>query len=140
LPVGAVVSANHPIATRAAVSIEDCVAYPVILPDQSWPLRALLDTLIAASDVQLNIATWSNSVEFLRLMLDQEQGIGFQTVVGIEDKVDRGELVLVPLHNPEPISQVFAICARDDLVLSAPPRRFFELLEGRLDEYASLPV
>jgi len=60
LPVGAVVSTNHPVAKRSAVSIEDCVSYPVILPDQSWPLRSVLDTLIAASDVQLNIATWSN--------------------------------------------------------------------------------
>lgn len=138
LPVGAVMTSAHPLADRSQVSLSDCAPYPVILPDQSWPLRDLLDREIARIELELNIITSSNSVEFLRSMLDQQLGIGFQTIVGIEAKVERGDLVHIGLHNPEPITQTFAICVPTGHVASAPIQRVLELLCLRLEEYASI--
>lgn len=136
LPVGAVMTRAHPLAKRSHVSLSDCAQYPLILPDESWPLRELLDREIAEVALELNIVTSSNSVELLRYMLDQQVGIGFQTVVGIEDQVETEAFALVPLRNPDPIKQTFAICVRKERPDAAPLKQILQLLQRRLDDYA----
>lgn len=124
----------HPLADRTQVSLSHCAPYPVILPDQSWPLRDLLDREITKIGLELNIITSFNSVEFLRSMLDQQQlGIGFQTIVGIEAKVERGHWVHIARRNPEPIAQKFAIRVPTGHVASVPIQRVLELLCLRLE-------
>ncbi len=139
LPVGAVVSRDHPFAVRESVSLEECVDYPIVLPDQTWPLRDLIDRAMAAANVRPNILTSSNSLEFLRIMLDQQFGIGFQTVVGIEAKVDAGELVLVPLATPAPVVQQLGIWVAADRSRSESLQRLLTLLMERLGAYEATP-
>lgn len=136
LAVGAVMTPTHPLAKHRRVSLDDCARYPIILPGQSWPLRGLLDREISQAGLEPNVITSSNSVEFLRAMLDQEFVVGFQTIVGIEGNVEKGELVHVPLCNPEPVTQAFAICVRAERADSAPLQRLLELLRQRLGDYA----
>lgn len=135
LPVGAIMTPGHPLAARTEVTLSECAQYPVLLPDRSWPLRALLDREIAKAHVDPKIITSSNSVEFLRSMLDQQLGIGFQTIVGIEAQVDNGTLMLVPLYNPDLITQTFAVCTRIDRPDWPPLTRVLELLTAQLEAY-----
>ena len=135
LPVGAVLTPSHPLANRPAVSLLECRPYPIVLPDQSWPLRTRLDREIERADLPLHIITSSNSVEFLKTMVDQQLGIGFQTIVGIEAQVERGELRHIPLVTTEPVSQAFALCMCTDRPRTAPLDRLTELLLARLADY-----
>lgn len=135
LAVGAVVSPAHPLAGSSGVTLLDCAEYPLVLPDRSWPLRDLLDAEIQASGVEPRVVTSSNSVEFLRLMLDQQFGIGFQTIIGIESQVATGELVHVPLRTPEPVNQMFGIWLSSSRPRSLTLLRLLELLEQRLTVY-----
>lgn len=136
LPVSAVMTGAHPLAGRTRVSIADCEDFPIVLPDQTWPLRKLIDEAFDNAGLRPAIITSSNSVEFLRTMVDRELGIGFQTSVGIETAVENGELVLVPLANPGPVMQTFALCAHVDRVATPFMQRALELLSARLEEYA----
>lgn len=136
LPVGAIVSPEHPLASRSCVSITDCAAFPLILPDQSWPLRKVLDDMLRQLDKEATILTTSNSVEFLRTMINQQLGIGFQTAMGIEKRLTSGELVLIPLANPDPLSQQLSLCASNSNRQSEPYRYLLNLLQDRLDNYA----
>ena len=120
---------------RLSASHENFADYPVALPDESWPLRNVLDAELARQALQPHVITSSNSVEFLRTMLDQQLGVGFQTIIGMEHKLERGELVLVPLISGQAVVQVFSICVRDDQPQTAPFRRAIELLCQRLEEY-----
>lgn len=135
LEVGAIMTQGHPLQDRRSISLKECVSYPVILPDQSWPLRALLDREIQALGVQLDIVTSSNSEEFLRSMLDQKLGIGFQTVMGIEAQLETRELVLVPLINDEPIRQRFSVCVLKSSSLPKPLQYIIDSLGERLQQY-----
>jgi DNA-binding transcriptional LysR family regulator len=137
LPVGAVMTPGHPLAARRRIALADCLPYPIVLPDRSWPLRERLDRLIVEAGVRLNIMTSSNSVEFLKTMVDQQLGIGFQTIVGIEAQVEKNELVHVLLADPQPLLQSFALYTRSDHAQTALLNCVLELLRQRLSEYAT---
>lgn len=135
LPVGAIMGPGHPLERRRRISIADCVPYPLILPDESWPLRRRLDREIARLDTPLNIVTSSNSEEFLRTMFDHHLGIGFQTVMGIEPQLERGELVFVPLGDKTRMRQTFAVCIGKTRRSGGAIRQLVESLARRLAEY-----
>ena len=136
LPVGAVLTPSHPLAGHSRLSLADCAPYPIVLPDRSWPLRARLDQEIEQADLALNIITSSNSVEFLKTMIDQQLGIGFQTIIGLEVQVERGELLHVPLVTTGEVNQEFALCRRSEDVAMPALDRLIDLLRQRLADYA----
>lgn len=135
LPVGAVIAPGHPLAGLGHVTLEECAKFPLLLPDRSWPLRQLLDREIRLATLKPRIKTSSNSVEFLRSMLDLELGVGFQTAVGIEREIEQRLLLHVPLHNPDPITQNLSICARVDRGRWEPLQHVLDLLAAQLQEY-----
>lgn len=135
LLVGAIVDPAHPLAARESVTLAECAAFPLILPDASWPLRALLDERLGRLETMPQILSTSNSVEFLRTMVDRRLGVGFQTVVGIEDALDAGELVQVALHDPEPVRQSLGICIARGGRRDEPLETLARLLVERLDDY-----
>jgi DNA-binding transcriptional LysR family regulator len=136
LAVGAIVSPMHPLAGKSRVSLNECAEFPFILPDASWPLRRSLDRMIDEMALKPTILSTSNSVEFLRCMVDQQLGVGFQTSMGIEGKLRTGELSLVPLFDPEPIRQKLIVCVSRTVQRSAPFEQMLELLKERLTSYA----
>jgi DNA-binding transcriptional LysR family regulator len=136
LAVGAIVSPEHPLAEKSNLSLADCAEFPLILPDASWPLRRMLDSMIDALPIAPTVISTSNSVEFLRSMVDRQLGVGFQTSMGIERELKAGELSLVPLRNPEPIRQKLILCVPRNVKRSAPFQQLLELLQARLVSYA----
>jgi DNA-binding transcriptional LysR family regulator len=135
LDVGAVLTPSHPLADRPSVSLLECQPYPIVLPDDSWPLRTRLDREIRDADLTLNIITTSNSVEFLKTMVDQQLGIGFQTIIGVEAQVAAGEFSHVPLVTTAPVSQTFAICMIAGRDSTPPLDRLIASLRQRLTDY-----
>ncbi len=135
LPVGAVLTPGHPLSGLERVSLAECAEYPLLLPDRSWPLRQRLDQEIRKADLQPQVKTSSNSVEFLRSMLDLEVGIGFQTAVGIETEIEQKLLLHVPLYNPDLITQTLAVCVRAGQEDWEPMQHVLGLLAAKLEEY-----
>lgn len=136
LSVGAVVSPTHPLAKKSGVSLEECIEFPLILPDASWPLRRLLDSMIETISSEPSVVSTSNSVEFLRSMVDRQLGVGFQTSMGIEKELKAGELTLVPIFNPEPVKQQLILCVSRTVKRSTAFERLLELLKARVLSYA----
>jgi DNA-binding transcriptional LysR family regulator len=135
LPVGAIMSPGHPLAGSGRLELAECAPYPLILPDETWPLYRLLDREINSIDVPLNVVTSSNSEEFLRTMFDLHLGIGFQTVMGIEPQLDRGTLVFVPLDGNWRMRQAFAVCIRANRHRDGALRQLTLSLAQRLEQY-----
>lgn len=136
LCVGAIVGPAHPLADAGSVTLEQCAAFPLILPDASWPLRRRLDRMIPALARPPSVISTSNSVEFLRTMIDRQLGVGFQTAMGIEASLEAGQLIQVALHDGEPVRQQLSICVSSGIARSQPFERLLALLETRLDDYA----
>ena len=109
--------------------------YPLILPEESWPLRALLDRELAKLVQPPRVMTTSNSVEFLRRMIDEQLGVGFQTVVGIERSLRRGDLVHVPITDPRPLRQSIGLCVAKQSPNSEALSAFMDLFREHLEQY-----
>jgi DNA-binding transcriptional LysR family regulator len=135
LPVGAIVHGDHPLAERSRVTLEECAAYPMILPDRSWPLRDLMDQHVARLAVEPTTVTSSSSVEFLRFMLERQNGVGFCTIIAIEAQVASGELRHLPLFAPDAVVQQFGIWAVANERRGRHLETLLTLLSGRLGEY-----
>lgn len=136
LAVGAIVSPEHPLATATSVTLAECAAFPLILPDASWPLRRRLDQMILELVTPPSVISTSNSVEFLRTMIDRRLGVGFQTAMGLEGSLKLGLLVQVPLHDTEPVRQRLTVCVSAGIARSEPFEVLLALLEARLGDYA----
>ena len=137
LPVGAVLSPSHPLSHLKSVSLKDCINYPLILPDESWPLQDILDkelsNISGTSDV---VTTTSNSIEFLRSMLGKESRIGFQTIIGLEESIRSGALVHIPLVSQnQSFTQTFTICINQKQETNPINEAILKLLSERLDRY-----
>jgi DNA-binding transcriptional LysR family regulator len=107
----AVMHKSHPLAhTKAGLRLRDCVAYPLALPNRDTGGRKMLEHFLMDSSVKLRPLIESNSFEFLRNFLYEEQAISFQIDIGavtdggqlivrdIEDRgFPRGQIVLAHL-------------------------------------------
>ena len=139
LPVGAIMSPDHPLASSESLTIQTCAKYVLILPDESWMLRERLNNELALAKVDLGTMTTSNSVEFLRAMLAKKTSIGFKTTVGLEGAIEDGSLVHIPLSSIDgkPLTQTFSIGANRNRQPSVVLDRALELLTQRLKIYST---
>ncbi len=78
----AVMSADHPLASKRTVRLRDCAAYPVALAERSIGGRQLLEEVAARSRLNFNVAAESNSFEMLRGLVVQANLISFQIRIG----------------------------------------------------------
>jgi DNA-binding transcriptional LysR family regulator len=78
----ALMTPAHPLASRRAVRLRDCAAYPVALPERSIGGRQLLDEVTARSGLHFNVVAESNSFEFLRGVVLRGGAISFQIQIG----------------------------------------------------------
>jgi DNA-binding transcriptional LysR family regulator len=88
----AVMHRSHPLAQAGGeLRLRDCAAWPLALPNRDTGGRQMLEQFLARSSLKLRPQIESNSFEFLRNCLCQEQAISFQIAIGAV--TDGGELV-----------------------------------------------
>ncbi|MEF7616638.1 LysR family transcriptional regulator [Aquincola sp. MAHUQ-54] len=104
---------RHPLAAReGGLRLRECAEYPVVLPNPDIGGRQLLDRFLLRSSVKLRPTVESNSFEFLRGCLYNDNALSFQIAIGaitdreeivakeIEDRgFPRGRLVLACLRS-----------------------------------------
>jgi DNA-binding transcriptional LysR family regulator len=78
----AVMSSEHPLATRRTIRLRDCAQYPVALPERSLGGRQLLDEVSGRSGLTFKLAAESNSFELLRGLVTHGNLISFQIRIG----------------------------------------------------------
>jgi len=137
LAVGAIVSPTHALAKHTKINLEACINYPLVLPDESWPLRDSLNKELSRITDLSNIAsTTSNSMEFIRTMLGKDTRIGFQTIIGLEEQINNGTLIHIPLISQEnKFVQKFTVCTNTNQEKTEISESILELLRKRLDKY-----
>lgn len=82
----AVMAADHPLAQLDIVSLRDCLKYPVVLPTKSFGGRLLLEEAIAKTSLVLEPTIESNSFDFLKKYVLNEQAITFQIPIGLPNE------------------------------------------------------
>jgi DNA-binding transcriptional LysR family regulator len=80
--VVAVMSAEHPLASRPTIRLRDCAGYPVALPERSLGGRQLIEEVCARSNISFKLAAESNSFELLRGLVTHGNLVSFQIRIG----------------------------------------------------------
>ena len=83
LPLCAMMSGDHPLASGGTLRLRDCLRYPIAVPDHSLAIRHSLDAALARSSSEMVVAVESNSLEFMRNYVRREHAIAFQVTRGI---------------------------------------------------------
>jgi DNA-binding transcriptional LysR family regulator len=99
--IGAIMRPDHPLAGRREVTLTDCAAYPVAMLSDPWILNAAAEAEFIHSGAQFRSVMLTNSLPMTKEVLRAGIGIGFFTPVGFIEELQSGELVHVPLAEPE---------------------------------------
>lgn len=98
--IGAIVAPDHPLARRHEVSLAECLEHPHAWPARGLSLRAALDAAITPEHRRLQPVLEANSLRVMSALARTGRLIAFQPRVGIEQHLDSGALVFLPLTDP----------------------------------------
>lgn len=92
-----------------AVRLQDCLQWPLCLPDQSLSMHPRLTAEIFRSRIDPVIALRSNSIALLRRFVAMDRGVSFLTWYDVSEEVGQGLLNFVPLENKR-LKETLYIC------------------------------
>jgi DNA-binding transcriptional LysR family regulator len=117
LALGAVVSANHPLAKRKPLRLNDCAEFPLAISDHSMTIRPAIDLAFTRANIPLHPTVETNSIEFMKKIARSGQAITFLNPLDVSQEVQAGELRHLPLHELDghPISLKLMVRARGGL-------------------------
>jgi DNA-binding transcriptional LysR family regulator len=99
--LGAIMRPDHPLAGRREVTLTECAAFPVVMLNDPWILNATAEAEFTHSGAQFKATVVTNSLAMTKQSMRAGLGIGFFTPTGFVDELKAGELVHVPLAEPD---------------------------------------
>lgn len=110
--LGAIMRPDHPLADHRHLTFATCAAYPLILAKPELSIHHLLAPAIAQSRNWGHAVVETSSVELAKKLALRGAGIAFQTRIGIEEELRRGDLVHIPLMHNRPVMSDLGVYTR----------------------------
>jgi DNA-binding transcriptional LysR family regulator len=117
---------NHPLASKTAVSAEDVVGYPLLLP-KTGATRSRLNAWLEWVEDRIQISMELDSTEMIKRFAMAGLGISFMAVSHFREEVADGRLAAVRLA-PEPLVRRLALIYRKDKALSKAALGFIDVI------------
>ncbi|MCD8521990.1 MAG: LysR family transcriptional regulator [Saccharospirillaceae bacterium] len=131
--LGAIMLPDHPLARHRRLSFATCAAHPLILAKEALSIAHLLRPAMNQSPQWGRAVVETSSVELAKKLALRGVGIAFQTRIGIEDELRRGQLVHVPLVHNQPVLSDLGLYTRSQRSLPVAVDAFARML---VDEIA----
>ncbi|HEX7790235.1 MAG TPA: LysR family transcriptional regulator [Afipia sp.] len=133
LQLGAVLRPDHPLARKREARMQDFANERVLLSDSSLTLSQSIEKSIRKvfSDDGPRLRT--NAIGLMTAMSIRGAGVAFQTRVGIEAELDRGDLVFVPLRDPQLGPRKLVLMTRPSAQLSSTAAALSDMIARMLD-------
>jgi DNA-binding transcriptional LysR family regulator len=126
LVIGALMRPDHPLAGTRALSLLDCLKYPVVLPAEGLSLRTRIDAVRRSIPGASRTYVEANSLRLMRVLAREEQVIGFQTMIGCEDELTNGTLIFKPLTDKPLQADRLCVVTSSLRALALAPGMFFD--------------
>ncbi len=121
-----IVPPGHPLSQLPAVSAQQIVEHPLLLP-RTGRTRNRINELLASVEDDMRISMELESSEMIKQFVIAELGIGFMAVTNAQAELGRGALVSVPLA-PLPMIRTLGLIYRRDKPLSHAALGFIEVV------------
>ena len=122
--LGALISAEHPLAAKDTVSFRECTSFPVVLARGNLAIDALIGPLLAKRGTELRSTVRTNSIELMRNLAAAGHHVMFATRLGFEGDIAAGQLVHRPLKDGGGVAVSLGLYARAGRMLPPAVRRF----------------
>ncbi|WP_339530402.1 LysR family transcriptional regulator [Pseudomonas mucidolens] len=126
--LGALVAPGHPLASHTRVSYATCAEHGVIQANSELSIHHLVAPLHKHTAVAHKPLLRSNSMELARQLVRQQLGVAFQTRIGVEADLARGELLHIPLNDQGGIFSDLGLYARKGRDLPTAVRSMAHLI------------
>lgn len=130
--LGALVSPDHPLAERGSVNFATCAEHGLILAKSELSIHHLLAPLHKRLGLLDKPPLQSNSMELARQMARHNMGVAFQTRVGVEADLQKGELLHIPLSDQGGIYSDLGLYARSGRDLPSAVEALAHLLNEEI--------
>lgn len=98
MPLMAMVSSDHPLADKKAVTLTECAQYDLLLHLDNEPIRSLIEVELSVFERTGRALVTSNNLIMLRSMVLLGAGVAFYTPIGMIDEIRAGSIIGVPLE------------------------------------------
>lgn len=99
--LGVIVPPDHPLASRSALRLKDCIDHPVIMLEREIMTQDLVATALDRLGLTVRPAMVVDSFDFLRRLVQDGVGIGFIGSADCIAEVEGGLLVFVRLEDSQ---------------------------------------
>jgi DNA-binding transcriptional LysR family regulator len=125
--LGAVMTAEHPLAGRPRVKIADCADYPLIMSDDQLSIHTLMHPIVVHARRTITPTIEANSIELMKNLAQRNLGISFMSRLGLEDAIANRRLVHIPLEDNGPVYTELGLYMRSNAGLPAAVDAFVQI-------------
>lgn len=97
MPIMAIVGPSHPLADCSEVTIQECVAYRLLLQHDTEPIRKLIESELLQFEQLKRPFTSCNNFNLFKPLIERGIGIGFFTAMGFVQEIHDGLVRAVPV-------------------------------------------
>ncbi|MBD1553183.1 LysR family transcriptional regulator [Pseudomonas typographi] len=130
--IHAIVSNNHPLATRAHVSLAELQPYPIALPMANTTLRQLFDICCGVQGLYFEPVLTSNYFGTLYRFVMDEGGISLAGELTVHNRIEHKELRALPITDAELQARRIELQSMAGRTLPSAVAAFRDFLVGRL--------
>lgn len=128
IPLGAVVSPEHPLANERTVHLADIIQSPLVLAYPDSSLREVINLALSPLSTPTEPILESNSMEMLKQMVKANAGVTFMNPLDVSMECRRGELRFLNLADQHVRNQPLRLITRARAPLDATASLFVEYL------------
>jgi len=129
MPFCAMMQAGHPLAARERLTIKECLNYPLVLAQEQFAARALVDATLASTSQKMHPVLVTNMFAIMKKYALMTNAISFQFhLVPLFAEVPDG-LVAVPLADKQLAEARLMLAVRRGRVLSTAADMIAERIE-----------
>lgn len=124
-----IVGANYHLANRENISIEELAGEPVIILETGSAVRKLVEGWFRDAKKDLNIIAETGSVEVVKELVKQGEGISFLVRTAVHQELAERSLASIHIRNRRALFDL-CICHLRDYELPSPAKVFLKFIQS----------
>ncbi|MEH2476348.1 DNA-binding transcriptional LysR family regulator [Nitrobacteraceae bacterium AZCC 2161] len=130
--VGAVVLPDHPLAQQQEARIADCLAYPIIMPDETLMVRSAIRRALERTRRGVRIAGTCNRIASIKGLAKAGVGVAFLVELDVSSEIEAGEFSFIKLKDRDIEAPYISLVVSKHDKLSPAAAKFLDLLKREL--------